>query len=187
MRTPALAATLALALGVIAAVHAQTPPAPAPAPSPPAGPARPDKPFTPDLAHLAFLEGAWAATDADGYSEERWSAPHGDNLMGCFRWCRADGTPAMFEMLAITREDAGVFLRLHHYSAALKGKEERDQPLTLRLSSVEGRKAVFAAHEHAKELASVIYDGTDASKLHIEIIFTPESKRDKLVFDLAKK
>lgn len=191
MRLAPILTASAIVLAGLAAALAQ-PGAPAteparPAPRTPAPDApKPPVPFRPDLSHLAFLEGAWSVADDQGYSEEIWSAPRGDNLVGCFRLCRPDGAAAMFELLAITREEAGVMLRLRHHTPALAAREEKDRPLTMRLSTVEGRRAVFVPHADAGDVESLTYDGSADGTLGITLVFAPAKKRSPLVFAMKR-
>lgn len=140
-----------------------------------------------DLEKLAFLSGRWSHKDAEGLTEEHWSSASGNNIMGMFRWCKPDGTPAMFEMLTITREPDGVFLRLRHYSAKLVAKEEKDKPMTLKLDSCDESKAVFKAHAFGGDLHSVTYQSPAKDTLHIEVAFVPELKREALEFTLKRE
>jgi hypothetical protein len=139
---------------------------------------------------LSFLAGAWRGEMGGSLVEEVWSQPHGSSIMGCFRWCKPDGTPSMFEILTITAEGEDVLLRLRHYSPKLVAKEEADKPLTLALREITARRAVFGA-QSAGDLSSVTYEvkpdehGTD--RLHIEVAFIQgEKPRQPLVFTLSK-
>lgn len=138
-----------------------------------------------DLGRLAFLAGRWSQESESGFSEEHWSLPRGNSMMGMFRWLKPDGKPAMFEMLTITQEPGGIYLRLRHYSAALVAKEEKEAPLTLRLASIEGSKAAFAAESGCGNLAGVTYQVTPEKRLKIEVSFLPETKRESLFFDMT--
>jgi hypothetical protein len=140
------------------------------------------------LKDVAWMAGAYMQTSDRGMSEEHWSAPHGNSMMGMFRWCKADGTPSMFELLTITREGEGdsakTVLRLRHYSAKLGAKEEKDEPLTLVLESSEANKAVFAASEHAGDLSKVTYQRSESAGMQITVEFTPSLNRGALRFDM---
>jgi hypothetical protein len=92
-------------------------------------------------------------------------------VLGTFRWLKKDGTPAMFEMLAITQEEDVVRLRMRHYSGTLAAKEEKDKPITMRLIDCEPTRAVFEAEKDAGDLAKVIY-AVSGEELAIEVVFT---------------
>ena len=106
-------------------------------------PASPDKPAAAGpstqaqpadaMASVAFLAGRWVYIDAEGSTEEHWSAPRGGAMMGMFRWDRPDHSLAMFEILTITAEGQDIILRLRHYSPKLVAKEDRDKAMTLKL------------------------------------------------------
>jgi hypothetical protein len=170
MRTSTLTLSLAAVLTITAGLYAvQQPAAGTPSKAPTTtSPAA--------IESLAFLAGAWRSTEEGGTTEEIWSAPVGNNLIGAFRWLKADGTPAMLEMLAITRESDAVRLRLHHYDAALNAREEK--PITLRLSKVEGTRAEFAAEKDAGQLAGVNYE-VKGGELHIDVLFAAPDQSDQ--------
>lgn len=139
------------------------------------------------LAPLSFMAGRWSAVNADAsVVEEHWSAPHGTSMMGMFRWCTPDGTPAIFEILAITAEPEGVAFRLRHFSPTLVAKEEKGEPLMLRLTSSSPGRAVFSASSHARDLASITYVAAGPDRLHIDVVFVAESTREPLKFDLKR-
>lgn len=172
--------TAALALSGWDDPQPPTPAVPANAPA-----AKTEAPF--DLNRLGFLVGRWVDKSDDGLTEEHWSAPSGNNIMGMFRWCKPDGTPAMFEILTITREPEGVFLRLRHYSPKLVAKEDKDKPMTMKLDTIEGQRVVFKAHSHAGDLSQITYQCPSKDTLHIEVAFTPELKREALQFTLKRE
>lgn len=156
-----------------------------PAPAATAPTAQAEAPF--DLNRLAFLSGRWSSKDGGGLTEEHWSSPSGNNIMGMFRWCKPDGTPAMFEILTITREADGVFLRLRHYSAKLVAKDEKDKPITMKLDTIEADKVVFRAHAHGGDLSHIIYQSPAKDTLHITVAFTEATKREALEFTLKRE
>lgn len=153
--------------------------------------ARPEAAPASALADLGWLAGAYAQTNERGVAEEHWSAPHGNSIMGMFRWCKPDGTPAMFEILTITREGEGdgakTLLRLRHFSPTLVGKEEKDKPMTLVLESGGPGRAVFVAHENAGDLARIVYHAPDPGKLDISVEFREDLKRGPLTFSMARR
>jgi len=175
MRSLLMPLSLAAALAASAGLHAVQPPA--------------AKPEVAAIGSLAFVAGAWRSED--GMTEEVWSAPAGNGVIGMFRWLKPDGTPAMLEMLAITREADAVRLRLRHYDAALNAKEEKDKPMTLRLAKVDGPLAEFVAEKDAGDLAGVNYE-VKGDELHIGVVFKkPEAgekpARESLKFALRKR
>jgi len=136
---------------------------------------------------LAFLAGSWSG-DMGGYVEENWSRPQGTSIVGTFRWLKKNGSPSMFEMLAITREDDAIRLRLRHYSPTLNAKEDADKPLTYRLKEVSGARAVFEAEKDPGSVERIVYAVEDDA-LAIDVIFKPEEgkpARDPLNFRLKR-
>lgn len=141
------------------------------------------------LDTVAFLAGRWVHVDEDGATEEHWSAPRGGAMMGMFRWDRPDGRPVMFEILTITSEGEDLLLRLRHYSPRLVAKEDKDKPMTLKLSEHGERRAVFSAHEHAADLSRIVYHCPTADTLRITVEFAANDgeERDPLQFELKRE
>lgn len=183
-----VAVPVAVAGLVLGSTMGQSAPAAGPATGPASGPAatggaeaRPKA----VIGDLVFLAGTWRGSRG-GVVEEIWGTPQGNNIIGCFRWLKADGTPMMLEMLAITAEADAIRLRLRHYSATLSAKEEKDQPLTLRLATHDRASAVFVAERDAGELDRVTYR-LEGDTLNITVAFTQgEQPRKPLEFKLER-
>ena len=142
------------------------------------------------LSSMAFLTGTWSQTSDSGFAEEIWSAPRGstgrENMMGAFRWLKADGSPVMFELLTITNETDATRLRLRHFSPTLAAKEDADKPLTLKLSQASSSRAVFDAETDTRDVSRVVYSVT-GDLLTIDIEFAKAEKpREPLQFILKR-
>lgn len=138
---------------------------------------------------VAFLAGRWVKVDQDGATEEHWSSPRGGAMMGMFRWDRPDGKPVMFEILTITSEGEDLLLRLRHYSPKLAAKEDKDKPMTFKLTEHGEQRAVFAAHEHAGDLSRIVYHSPTADTLKITVEFAAKDGegREPLEFELKRE
>lgn len=123
-----LSAALALAGPLAHAAPAAPPPVPA------------------TLADVAFLEGHWRGGDPGELSEEVWSAPEGDSMVGMWRYV-AKGRARLFEMLALTTEGPNVVLRIRHFDPKLVAREEKDGAVALPLVVKGPREAVFEGLE----------------------------------------
>lgn len=155
------AACAGMPVAAIAAYFSQPPAAPSPLTLAPV-PAR-------TIDACAFLAGTWQGEMNGAFVEEIWSTPRGNNIVGTFRWLRQDGTPILFEMLAITQEASALRLRLRHYSALLHAKEDADKPITLKLTENSPTHAVFGAEQNAGSLAQIIYRvENDTLKITVE-------------------
>lgn len=149
-------------------------------PQPTAAPAAEKQPHA--ISAVAFLAGQWRSED--GATEEHWSKPAGNNVMGMFRWLRPDGTPIIFEILTITEEKDGVYLRLRHFSPTLSATEEKEAPMTLRLAEASAHKAVFKAVPGETRLAAVTYSLPAKDTLSILVEF--DGEREPLKFSLKR-
>ncbi|MBX3408144.1 MAG: hypothetical protein KF869_15435 [Phycisphaeraceae bacterium] len=141
------------------------------------------------LDPVAYLAGRWVKVDQSGAAEEHWSSPRGGAMMGMFRLDRRDGSPVLFEILTITAEGDDLLLRLRHYSPRLVAKEDKDKPMTLKLSEHGERRVVFSAHEHAADLSRIVYHCPTADTLKITVEFAANDGevRDPLEFELKRE
>jgi hypothetical protein len=118
---------LGVALAILAAAPAQSS---APAPS------------RAVLADLSWMAGRWIDDSGGDLSEEVWSAPSGDSMMGMWRYV-SGGEVRIFELLTITLEADGIVLRLRHFDPDLVGREDKATPVVLKLVAWKPREAAF--------------------------------------------
>lgn len=115
------------------ALAVQAPPAAAPVP-PATAP--------PTLADVAFMAGRWLGNDAEGFSEEVWTAPEGDSMLGMWRYV-SKGQARIFELLSLKAEPDGVVLRLRHFDPLFVAREDKQTPVVLRLVRYAPGEATF--------------------------------------------
>ena len=95
------------------------------------------------LADLALMSGQWMGSIRGSRSEEVWTAPAGDSMLGMWRLVSSDGKAQVLELLAITDEPEGPVLRLRHFSRTLVAREDKDKAILVPLKSWGPREAVF--------------------------------------------
>ncbi len=110
-----------------------------------AGGAPPPVPAT--LADVSFMAGHWAGGEAGDLSEEMWSAPEGDSMMGTWRYV-AKGQARIFELLTLKAEGPNVVLRIRHFDSKLVGREDKDRAVELPLVAKGPGEAVFEGAEY---------------------------------------
>ncbi|MES2808021.1 MAG: DUF6265 family protein [Bacteroidota bacterium] len=80
------------------------------------------------LADIAFIEGHWKATPAEGRTIEAvWVAPMGDNIVGFMRMMNGDKID-IYEILTYEHTDLGLTSFVKHFKPGLIGQEEKDNP-----------------------------------------------------------
>lgn len=131
---PALLVLASLGRAGLAAVAGSEPPPPVPA----------------TLADVAFMAGHWTGGEDGDLSEEIWSAPHGDSMVGMWRYVRK-GETRIYEILTLTAEEGSVVLRIRHFDPRLVAREERDRPVALPLVAKKEGEAVFEGPEYGLE------------------------------------
>jgi hypothetical protein len=133
-RTPALVAAAAVLATFV--TLAEGPPAPK----------APRAAVAASLADVAWLAGGWVVEKGETYSEEWWSAPSGDSMVGAWR-LSLSGRAKLFELLTLMEEEGRVVLRIRHFDAKGVAWEEKDRPLVLPLVEKGTRRAVFEGTE----------------------------------------
>ena len=93
------------------------------------------------------MAGHWIGGDAGDLSEEVWSAPEGDSMMGMWRFV-AKGQTRIYEILTLTKEGEHVVLRIRHFNPKLVAREEKDRSVELPLVSKSASEAVFEGPEY---------------------------------------
>lgn len=164
------------------------PPAAAPTAQPPIV-ATPAAHSADALAPVSFMAGRWIEVNPEGSREEHWSAPRGGTMLGMFRWDKADGSPNMLEILAISSEGGEVILRLHHFSPQLAVRGAGDKPMTLKLTEKGERMATFTPMANAEMLTRVVYHCPTPDRLKISVVLAaePGEQAESLEFDLKRE
>lgn len=109
-------------------------------PSVPAATPRPG--ISSSLGDVAFMAGRWVDEEKGTLSEEIWSAPGGDSMMGMWR-LSVGGAVKVFEFLTMVEEEGRVTFRLRHFDRRGVAWEEKDKPLVLPLVVQGAGLAVF--------------------------------------------
>jgi hypothetical protein len=121
------------------------------------------------LADVAFLAGHWTDETPQGLSEEIWTAPQGDGMLGMWRYV-ASGRAQIFELLSIRQEENGPVLRLRHFDPGLVAREEKDAPVRIPLVKATPDEAVFEGRSTAAGPLRLTYrkQGPDALAVTLE-------------------
>jgi len=142
------------------------------------GAAPPAVPAT--LADVAFIAGHWVGGDALDLSEEIWSAPEGDSMVGMWRYV-AKGRARIYEILTLTAEGPHVVLRIRHFDPKLVAREDKDRAVELPLVAKGKREAVFEGPEYdVKGTVRLAYRGGEDGTL--EVVLEKEGKRQEFRF-----
>jgi hypothetical protein len=122
------------------------------------------------LAGVAWIGGHWVDRTPKGLSEEVWTAPEGDSMLGMWRYV-SGGKARVLELLAITATADGLELRLRHFDSALVAREEKAQSLVLKAIRQEPGMVAFEGPAVGGEgLVRITYrkNGEDALAVTLE-------------------
>lgn len=111
-----------------------------------AAPAAEPTPLTATLADVAFMAGHWLDESDDRLSEEVWTEPSGDSMLGMWRYV-SRGQARVLELLTLKDEGGLVVLRLRHFDGRLVAREDKATPVELRLVAREPNVASFEGPE----------------------------------------
>ena len=94
------------------------------------------------LEDIKWLSGHWRGEALGGIVEEIWAPPLGGSMMGAFKLV-GDGKVKFYEIETISEIEKTLILRLKHFSADLKGWEEKDKTVDFRLVKITDTKVYF--------------------------------------------
>ena len=103
------------------------------------------------LRDVAFIAGRWGGEMDGGATQEWWSAPEGDGMMGMFRYVK-DGRGVFYELMTIDQTADGPVLRLRHFGPGLVAWEEKDGATSWLLVELAANRAVFEMPDGGKRL-----------------------------------
>ena len=135
------------------------------------------------LAKLSWLAGRWVDDSGGNLSEETWTAPSGDGILGMWRLV-VGGQIKLSELLTIQAEGQTPVLRLRHFDAKLVGREERDKPLELTLAGWNEREARFEGPGSDGQGLALTYRHPDADTLACTV--ERLGKKEEFTFKRAK-
>ena len=104
-----------------------------------------------DLSGLAWFEGRWRASVWEGTADEMWTGPLGGTMVGVFRFTKGDKFQ-FTEMMHIESEGSDIYLRLKHFNFGLKGWEEKNDNVSLKLIEQTPGTATFLRADGANRL-----------------------------------
>jgi hypothetical protein len=103
------------------------------------------------LRDVAFIAGRWGGEMDGGKTQEWWSGPEGDGMLGMFRYVK-DGRGVFYELMSIDQTAEGPVLRLRHFGPGLVAWEEKDGATSWPLVELAANRAVFEVRDGRKRL-----------------------------------
>lgn len=140
------------------------------------------------LAKVAWIAGSWTATMEGDYLDEFWSPPHGDSMIGMFRWTKKDRL-WMSEKLSIVTEGDDIVLRVKHFDRSMVGWEDKDKAITLPLASQNDSESVFETVDQSgttTEAVRLTYRRTGADTMDIILETKKQDKQRRLEFHFQR-
>jgi len=96
----------------------------------------------PKLENVAWIAGTWKGEAFGGITEEIWSEPLGDSMMGSFKLV-SNNKVSFYEIEIIREVNNTLILQLKHFNNDLKGWETKDETVDFPLKEITKNKVVF--------------------------------------------
>lgn len=95
-----------------------------------------------NLEQVSWISGYWVGEAMGGQTEEVWTDPLGDSMMGSFKIV-VNGEVRFYELCTISEVNESLVLRIKHFNNNLTGWEEKDKTIDFPLVKIENNKAFF--------------------------------------------
>jgi hypothetical protein len=132
---------------------------------------------------VAWIAGHWVDRSEGNLSEEVWTGPEGDSMLGMWRLVLG-GKTRVLELLTLSATEEGVTLRLRHFDSALVAREEKAEAVVLKaIRHAPGEVAFEGPAVGAEGLVRLTYRkvGNDALAVTLE----KAGKKDEFAFKRA--
>ncbi len=93
--------------------------------------------------HMDWIAGSWTGSGLGGRSEEIWSDPVGESMMGMYRLVKGE-KPVFYEMMTIRQHDSSLIMLIRHYQPDLTPMENADTVLKLPLIKYTKSEVYFS-------------------------------------------
>lgn len=95
------------------------------------------------IEDIAWLAGHWKGNALGGISEEIWSPPMANSMMGSYRLIKNDTLIIFYEIVTITEDGQSLTLKLKHFNRDLTGWEEKNEVREFKLVKKEKNRLWF--------------------------------------------
>lgn len=130
------------------------------------------------LHEISWIAGHWIGEAFGGITEEIWTPPLGNSMMGAFKLVE-NNEIKFYEIETISEENETLILRLKHFNSNLKGWEEKDETIDFPLVKIEHHKAYFEG---------LTFEKISDSEMNIYVVIDENNgiKEYKFNYKLAK-
>lgn len=136
------------------------------------------------VSQLSFLTGTWTQRTDWGDLEEIWSAVKGESIVNMFR-CIKDGKAVFYEFIVIEHDGQLPVMKLRHFNPGSMAWEDKNQPMTYKLTNLKHNEAVFATADGKVKLT---YSLPSVNRLKVILTEKQTTGKPKVeVFDFTRK
>ena len=124
------------------------------------------------LKDVSWIAGHWKGKAFGGITEEVWTPPLGDSMMGSFKLVK-DGKVDFYELCTIREMDGTIILQLKHFHGDLKGWEEKNETVDFPLVEV-GNDVVYFDDFTFKKISD--------NEMHLYVVISMGSQEEEMLF-----
>ena len=124
------------------------------------------------IDEVSWIAGHWRGEAMGGVTEEIWSPPLGNAMMGSFRLIKFNKV-SFYELEAISEENESLILRLKHFHGNMKGWEEKDVTVDFPLVKLEKNMAYFDG---------MTFEKVSKTELNVYVLVGNEENTKEMMF-----
>lgn len=129
------------------------------------------------LSDISWIAGHWKGNSFGGDTEEIWSAPLGNSMMGSFKMV-IDNEIQFYEILTISEEKESLILRILHFDKNLNGWEEQGKPIEFPLVKITPNKVYFDG---------LTFEKINKKNIIVYVIIDDNNDKQEMAFPYKRK
>jgi hypothetical protein len=123
------------------------------------------------------MAGYWQGEIWGGQIEENWSAPLAGSMMASFKFA-SDEQVKFYELITLFEQAGSLTLRLKHFSAELKGWEEKYSYMEFKLVKLGDNEVYFDGYT---------YRLVSPNELHVFVVIEDKGSKTETKFVFKRK
>ena len=130
------------------------------------------------LEDVSWIAGHWQGEAFGGITEEVWTPPLGDSMMGSFKMVDEEKVQ-FYELMVIREVDGTLLFQLKHFNGDMTGWEEKAETVDFALVKVESNKVYFD---------DFTFEKVDENTLRIDLVTDSNNgEQMEMTFHYARK
>ena len=131
----------------------------------------------PKIADFKWLAGNWVGDGFGGVSEEAWTEPSVNTMIGVYKHYKND-KPTFYEFFVISETDGKISLKLKHFNPDMMGWEEKADFVEFEFVSATPNKIEFKG---------LVYELVEKDKMEIRLRLRQGEEVSTEIFHFERK